>query len=79
MHDLNTIIRLNEEAHGQAITSLRDQGKHVVAMYDGVHLVKHDAFDSADAALIYVERQRSERVPGRSFHLYPASQVISNE
>lgn len=45
MHDLNTINRLNEQAHGHEILQQRSAGKHVVAVYEGLHLARHTAFD----------------------------------
>lgn len=69
MHDLNTIIRRNAEAHGQAIHDARAKGNHVVALYDGLHLVSHREFAESDGAIRYAEEARQERVPGRSIYL----------
>lgn len=54
MHDLNTIKRLNFEAFAASIKSYTDQGRIVVAKYDGLHLVAietfpGDQFGQADA------------------------------
>ena len=55
MHDLNTINRLNAEAHGDAITYWRRNGKHVVTVHEGLALVTatpHDTHDEAVAASV---------------------------
>ncbi len=46
MHDLNTINRLNEQAHGHEILQQRAAGKHVVAVYEGLHLARHSVHDT---------------------------------
>ena len=54
MHDLNTISRVNAEAHGKGIAALQAKGLHVVANYDGLTLNNfkgHDTVESATAAL----------------------------
>lgn len=45
MQDLNIIRKLNAEAFGPEIASLQRQGKHVVATYTGLTLLKIDSFD----------------------------------
>jgi hypothetical protein len=51
VHDLDTIRRLNAEAHADRIQELQRQGKHVVALFAGLHLIRHEAYDSAEAAI----------------------------
>lgn len=51
MHDLNTINRLNVEAHHAAIQRERAAGKHVVVTYAGLHLVSHQSYDIIEDAL----------------------------
>ncbi len=51
MHDLNTIRRLNAEAHAASITAARAAGKHVVAEFAGLHLMTTEVFDNEAAAL----------------------------
>lgn len=48
MHDLNTLNRLNYEAFGQAIKKFQGQGRHVLAKYEGLHLVSIETFSNAD-------------------------------
>lgn len=47
MHDLNTINRLNYEAHVASISAARAEGKFVVAKYEGLHLIITENFDEA--------------------------------
>lgn len=47
MHDLNTINRLNAETHADAINAARRQGKYVVALYAGLHLVGFSSHDDS--------------------------------
>jgi|GEM_PF-2284120 len=51
MHDLNTIHKLNLEAHGAGIKADRASGKHVVATYAGLTLLSHETFDGLEDAL----------------------------
>lgn len=68
MHDLNTIVRLNRQAHERSISTWRNQGKYVVAAYDGMHLVVAEPHDSADSAISAGARIT---VPGLSISLLP--------
>lgn len=56
MHDLNTIRRLNAEAHADSIRAAQAAGKHVVATYAGLHLMTTQAFDDEAAALAELRR-----------------------
>lgn len=54
MHDLNTISRLNAEAHAQGIQELQAKGQFVVANYTGLTLLNfggHPTLAAATAAL----------------------------
>jgi hypothetical protein len=70
MHDLNTINRLNLEAHGKAIEGDRLKGKHVVATYEGLHLTRHSSFDDGEMALQFAEAERRNAI-GRTVHILP--------
>lgn len=50
MHDLNTINRVNAEAHAADINAARRQGKHVVGYFDGLHLMGFVAYNTAAEA-----------------------------
>ena len=60
MHDLNTLNRLNLEAHGASIKASQDAGKYVVATYTGLTLYSTAEFDNEDAAL------RAQKEPAES-------------
>ena len=50
MHDINTLNRLNAESHGKAILGWQNEGRHVVAVYEGLTLVSATPYDThADA------------------------------
>ena len=54
MHDLNTIRRLNAEAHADSINRVRAKGRFVVADYAGLTLMSYRSFEErphAEAAL----------------------------
>ena len=51
MHDLNTINRLNAEAHADAINAARRQGKYVVATFAGLHVVGVASFSDSRSAV----------------------------
>jgi hypothetical protein len=55
VHDLNTINRLNREAHEGSIISARKQGKHVIARYEGSRLIETINFDSEAAANAHLD------------------------
>lgn len=64
MHCLNTINRLNEEAHAEAITKLRKAGNWVVATFEGLSLVTHETHPSLElavAAADTVEKNTGQR------------------
>lgn len=52
MHDLNTIRRLNAEAHAASILAARAAGKHVVAEFAGLHLMSTTVFDNEADAMV---------------------------
>jgi hypothetical protein len=76
MHDLNTIVRLNVEAHGKAITQWRADGKFVVAIYEGITLHAATPYGDEETARIAAradeQRNTGRRVevllPTGSFH-----------
>jgi len=47
MHDLNTINRLNYEAHARSIKDAQAHGKYVIAKYEGLTLVSTQVCDEA--------------------------------
>lgn len=54
MHGLETIRRINREAHEASITRARAKGLYVVGLYEGLHLVSFASFEEegpAQAAL----------------------------
>jgi len=51
MHDLATINRLNAERFEAAISLYQNQGRAVLAHYDGLTLVSLETFSDADEAL----------------------------
>lgn len=54
MNDLNTINRLNREAHGAAIVNWRNGGKFVVTTKEGLTLVSAIPYDTlVDAQAAY--------------------------
>lgn len=61
MNDLNTIHRLNVEAHAKSIDNWRSSGKHVLATYTGLTLfaaVPYDTQAEAERALATAQAQR---------------------
>lgn len=76
MHDLNTINRLNYQAHAASIETHRRDGRHVLARYEGVHLVGYDTYTDLDEAQrIQAERQAERQagtLPGTQFTLWTA-------
>lgn len=61
MHDLNTIRRLNLDTFGQAIKNFQRQGRFVMAVYAGLHIVSIESFSTADEAADGVA-ERTERL-----------------
>ena len=53
MHDLNTLNRLNAEAHAAAMTRVRATGKHVVAHYAGLTLMSFRSFETLEEAVAH--------------------------
>ena len=70
MHDLNTINRLNAEGHAaRQLESVRRSGKHVVAIFEGLHLVSFHANKCADGARSALETLKRSATPGQHFKL----------
>lgn len=55
MHDLNTINRLNREAHGASIVKWRNSGKFVVTMKEGATLMSAIPYDTLAPAQAYAD------------------------
>lgn len=55
MHDLHTIHKLNAEAYAQGIENFRKQGRHVLAVYSGLHLMSVETFGTAEEATAALE------------------------
>lgn len=55
MHDLATIHKLNAEAYAQGIDNFRKQGRHVLAIYSGLHLMSVETFTTAEEATTALE------------------------
>lgn len=70
MHCLETINRLNAEAHANAITAARAGGKFVLARYCGLHLIEHTEHDSHEAAVM-AGRARPAQISERLHVLEP--------
>lgn len=68
MHDLNTIIRLNEAQHAREITLARAAGKWIVARYEGLHLISHETFTEQP-----VTQPSDDGAGGRTVVLAPLS------
>ena len=83
MHDLNTITKLNAEAHGAAINKSRSSGKWVVPHYAGLTLMSFRSFDTREEAIEHRDSQleasehRSVLEPLPSF--YPATRDQSED
>lgn len=72
MHDLNTINRLNYQAHAASIETHRRDGRHVLARYEGVHLVGYDTYTDLDEAQRIQAERQAGALPGTQFTLWPA-------
>lgn len=78
MHDLHTINRLNAEAFAKSVKKYQDQGRHVVATYNGLALVSIETFsdhEDAQAAFSKVNALRDSS-NARLFFPTPTDQVI---
>lgn len=67
MHDLNTIRRLNAEAHAATIEKARNEGKHVVATFAGLHLMTVETYSDAETALA-AAKQPNEAGDSRCYY-----------
>jgi hypothetical protein len=61
VHDLNTIKRLNFEAFAQSIGKYQAAGKHVLAVYEGMHLTSIETFTDAAEAQVRFDTVNSKR------------------
>lgn len=71
MHDLNTINRLNAEAHGASIKKWNAEGKHVLATYAGLTLISAVPYDTEADARSALEQ--TDLGPSTRTALYPPS------
>lgn len=70
MHDLNTINRLNLEAFAEAINAYRAAGRHVLAKYEGAHLMAIETFTEPMLALEAWEKANAAQHGGERNVLY---------
>ena len=84
MHDLNTLHRLNVEAHAKSVTQWRSAGQWVVVVYEGLTLFSatpHDTESSAKeehAAIPQVGGTHSAILPPTAAH-YAATRDQSED
>lgn len=79
MHSLSTISRLNAEAYEVAIEHLRQQGRDVVANYDGLHLMSIESFSDSDEALeAFTKPADSPSEHRKLFTAYAAPQATAD-
>lgn len=78
MHDLQTINRLNATAFAESVKKYQDQGRHVVATYNGLALVSFETFTDHAEAQAAFNRVNSLRdsSSARLFFPTPTDQVI---
>ena len=77
MHDIETISRLNREAVLNEAEALRDQGRHVVVVYQGLNAERFKVFDTAEEAVAYGDRVVSEQITARARYLHPSQNAIA--
>jgi len=72
MHDLNTIHKINAEAFSASISKFQAQGRHVLAKYEGLHLVAIETFTAAEDAILAYGAGVAENAPatGTNFKLF---------
>lgn len=70
MYDLNTINRLNAEAHAASIQTAQKAGLWVVAKYTGLHLVSTTTFNTADDARVHQANEEANRSPDEHFRRF---------
>lgn len=70
MNDLNTIGRLNAEAFADSIHRYRAAGRHVLALYEGLHLVSIETFTDSKSAQAAHEAAAVGSVVGTRTVLY---------
>ena len=77
MHDLNVINRLNLEAFASSIASFRASGRHVLAKYEGAHLVAIETFTEPMLALEAWEVANAAQHGGERNVLYAPTQAAA--
>ena len=70
MHDLNTINRLNLEAFAESIHKQRATGRHVLAKYEGAHLVSIETFSDGRLAQVAFDTATAAQHGGERNVLY---------
>lgn len=79
MHDLNTINRLNLEAFAESIARHRANGRHVLAKYEGAHLVAIETFSEPLLALEAWEVADAAQHGGERNVLYAPTQAAAGD
>ena len=72
MHDLNTINKINAGAFQKSISYYQAQGRHVLAKYEGLHLVAIETFSTPGEAAVAYAKGVTGNAPatGTSFKLF---------
>lgn len=70
MHDINTINKLNAEAHAKSITTAQQAGLWVIAKYSGLHLLSTTSFNSAHEAQAFLEDEESKGIAGNHYRRF---------
>lgn len=69
MRDIQDIVRDNERVTKEEIPKLVGQGKHVVALYDGLNFTGFWSFDSSEQAEAKKAELAEEGIPGRRIEI----------
>lgn len=77
MHDLNVINRMNLEAFASSIAGFRASGRHVLAKYEGAHLVAIETFTEPMLALEAWEVANAAQHGGERNVLYAPTQAAA--
>lgn len=70
MHDLNTINKLNAEAHAKSVKTAQEAGLWVIAKYTGLHLLSTTNFNSAAEAQDFLESEERNPVAGNHYRRF---------
>ena len=77
MHDIETISRLNREAVLDEAEALRDQGRHVVVVYQGLNAEHFKGFDTAEEAFAYGTQVSDAQITARARYLHPSQDTAA--